>query len=199
MEKNIFQKVKELVPIREAAEKYGLTVNSRGLSPCPFHPDKTPSLKYYDDSFYCFGCQAAGDVISLVARLDGTGNFEAAKKLAADFGIDIGKGSYAGEYLRDPGQDLMKKYKQAEDAFFRTYSAYYRKLREWLEKYSPKDPEEKPDPKFSLAANQITPIGEFLEQYIHMTDEEKIKAIEDRRKEYREIGTLISKEQQGKE
>ena len=34
---------------------------------CPFHSEKTPSFYVYPDtqSFYCFGCQAAGDAISL--------------------------------------------------------------------------------------------------------------------------------------
>lgn len=34
---------------------------------CPFHSDDTPSLGIYVDtqSFYCFGCQAWGDVINL--------------------------------------------------------------------------------------------------------------------------------------
>ena len=29
---------------------------------CPFHNDRTPSMKV-DSRFYCFGCGASGDVI----------------------------------------------------------------------------------------------------------------------------------------
>ena len=37
---------------------------------CPFHSEKTPSFYVYPatQSFYCFGCQAAGDAISFVKR-----------------------------------------------------------------------------------------------------------------------------------
>ena len=37
---------------------------------CPFHNEKTPSFVVYPDtqSFYCFGCGAAGDVINFVRK-----------------------------------------------------------------------------------------------------------------------------------
>ena len=37
---------------------------------CPFHNEKTPSFVVYPDtqSFYCFGCGAAGDVIGFVRK-----------------------------------------------------------------------------------------------------------------------------------
>ena len=43
----------------------GLTVNSAGFIKCPFHEDKTNSLKVYAGSkgFYCFGCNTGGSVI----------------------------------------------------------------------------------------------------------------------------------------
>ena len=44
--------------------------NSKGL--CPFHSEKTPSFTVYGDtsSFYCFGCQAGGDVITFISRIE---------------------------------------------------------------------------------------------------------------------------------
>ena len=36
---------------------------------CPFHDDKNPSMKV-DRRFHCFGCQADGDVIDFVSRLE---------------------------------------------------------------------------------------------------------------------------------
>ena len=49
------------------------------------------SMKLNERYFYCFGCGATGDVIDLVARLFGLSSFEAAQKLAQNFGIDPDK------------------------------------------------------------------------------------------------------------
>ena len=57
----------------------------------PFHDDRHPSMKLNRDYFYSFGCGATGDVIDFVARLFGLSSYEAAKKLAYDFGIDPDK------------------------------------------------------------------------------------------------------------
>ena len=52
---------------------------------CPFHNEKTPSFVVYPDtqSFYCFGCGAAGDVISFVRKYNNLGYVESVKQLAA--------------------------------------------------------------------------------------------------------------------
>lgn len=44
---------------------------SRARAVCPFHPDKTPSLTFFENtqSWYCFGCQKGGDTISFVREL----------------------------------------------------------------------------------------------------------------------------------
>lgn len=59
----IFEAVKSTVTSRMAAEHFGLSVSRNGMVCCPFHDDWHPSMKFYDDHFHCFGCQATGDVI----------------------------------------------------------------------------------------------------------------------------------------
>ena len=83
----LFRTVKAAVTARQAAEAYGLKINRAGMACCPFHQDKTPSMKLNDNYYYCFGCQKSGDVIDLVAHLFGLSLGDAAKKLAYDFGI----------------------------------------------------------------------------------------------------------------
>ena len=51
---------------------------------CPFHADKNPSMKV-DRSFHCFGCQADGDVIDFISRLETVSPKEAALMLAQTF------------------------------------------------------------------------------------------------------------------
>ena len=58
---------------------------------CPFHNEKTPSFVVYPDtqSFYCFGCGAAGDVISFVRKYNNLGYVETIKQLASRVGMPL--------------------------------------------------------------------------------------------------------------
>ncbi len=71
---------------------------SKGL--CPFHSEKTPSFHVYHEnqSFYCFGCGAGGDVISFIMRIENLGYIEALKFLAERAGIP-----FPEEEREDPG------------------------------------------------------------------------------------------------
>ena len=84
----IYEIIKAAISVKQAAKHYGLNVNRNGMACCPFHNDRHPSLKLNEDYFFCFGCGAKGDVIDLVARLFDLSSYEAAQKLAADFGLD---------------------------------------------------------------------------------------------------------------
>ena len=83
---NVFEAVKNNVTPRQAAEMYGIRVNRHGMTVCPFHNDKNPSMKV-NIRFHCFACQADGDAVDFVSRLFGLPCKEAAMKLADDFGI----------------------------------------------------------------------------------------------------------------
>lgn len=56
---------------------------------CPFHSEKTPSFYVYPDtqSFYCFGCGAAGDVIGFTKKINSIDYVEAVKLLAGRSGM----------------------------------------------------------------------------------------------------------------
>jgi DNA primase len=58
---------------------------------CPFHDEKTPSLNVTPARglWYCFSCQAGGDVIAFVRQIDNLGFAEAVEKLAARAGIEL--------------------------------------------------------------------------------------------------------------
>ena len=57
---NVFEAVKQSVTTRQAASFYGIRVGRNGMVCCPFHNDRTPSMKV-DSRFYCFGCGASGE------------------------------------------------------------------------------------------------------------------------------------------
>ena len=97
---NVFEVVKENVTARQAAEAYGLKVGRTGMACCPFHSDKSPSMKL-DERYYCFGCGATGDAVDLTAKLFGIGLREAAVKLAEDFGLNYDSRCAAFNSFRD--------------------------------------------------------------------------------------------------
>ena len=78
---DIVELVGSYVQLKRKGRLYG------GL--CPFHSEKTPSFYVYPDtqSFYCFGCQAAGDAISFVKKINNISSGEAIKMLASRAGM----------------------------------------------------------------------------------------------------------------
>ncbi len=64
-------------------------VNLKGL--CPFHSEKTPSFTVYPgtQSYYCFGCGAAGDVITFVMKEENLDYRNALEFLARRAGIAL--------------------------------------------------------------------------------------------------------------
>ena len=89
---NVFEAAKAAVPLRKAAECYGLRILPNGMACCPFHEDRHPSLKLNEDYFFCFGCGAHGDVIDFTAGLFGLSLQDAVEKLTNDFGIGTTRG-----------------------------------------------------------------------------------------------------------
>lgn len=84
--------VKRVVSMRAAAERYGLHIVRGGYISCPFHMEKTPSLKLYDQpgkGFYCYGCNTGGSVIDFVMQLFQLDFRAAVVRLATDFGISV--------------------------------------------------------------------------------------------------------------
>lgn len=77
--------------------------NLKGL--CPFHSEKTPSFTVYPStqSFYCFGCGAAGDVISFVMRAENLDYVSAVEALAKRAGIDLPDFDDANVYGKPSG------------------------------------------------------------------------------------------------
>ena len=86
-------RVKEAASIVEVVSAY-TDLRQRGKDwwgNCPFHDENTPSFKVnpVDNLYYCFGCQAKGDVLTFVQEKEGLGFPEALESLADRFGIEL--------------------------------------------------------------------------------------------------------------
>lgn len=56
--------------MRDILERNGIKVNRNGFINCPFHTEKTASMKVYPNSFHCFGCGVSGDIFDMEMQLN---------------------------------------------------------------------------------------------------------------------------------
>ena len=166
---NQFESVKAAVPLRQAAENYGLELRRNGMTCCPFHEDAHPSLKLNEDYFFCFGCGASGDVIDFTARLFGISLKDAARKLSADFGISA---ETKQVFIRQNPSRLE------ELRCRRALTDYLHLLKEWKTQYAPKTPEDSLDDRFVESCQQYDRIAGLLEMLDETAPTERKHAVE---------------------
>ncbi|MDY4507190.1 MAG: CHC2 zinc finger domain-containing protein [Candidatus Faecousia sp.] len=153
---NQFERVKAAVTLRQAAKAYGLRVLPNGMTCCPFHEDKHPSLKLNEDYFFCFGCGASGDIIDFTARLFGLSPYAAAKKLETDFGIGAEHGSLTFPTHAEPTRDR-------ERLCICVLRDYLRQLRIWQLRYRPEKLGDKLHPRFAEAMKALSTVNHLLD------------------------------------
>ena len=176
---DLFTQIKMAVSVKEAAEYYGLEVNRGSMICCPFHADRTPSMKLNEDYFYCFGCGAHGDVIEFTSKLFGISALDAAKKLAADFGINGEKPSILAKLQRGKSQA------EAERRCFRVLGDYLRILQDWKTNCAPQSPEDAIDPRYAEACHMLERIENMLDILTLGTPKERAEVVADLQKDDR--------------
>ena len=88
------QSVKQQADIVKVIESY-IRLRKAGAQRftglCPFHKEKTPSFSVHagQQFYYCFGCQATGDVFSFVAKIENVSFPEAVRVVAQKCGIPL--------------------------------------------------------------------------------------------------------------
>ena len=89
MQIDAVQRIKSVLKMRDVLVRYGYEENERGFMCCPFHNEKTPSMKVYEKDFHCFGCHEHGDVITFVQKIFGISFQDTLKKIDTDFSLNI--------------------------------------------------------------------------------------------------------------
>jgi len=176
---DLFTQIKMAVSVKEAAEYYGLEVNRGNMVCCPFHNDRTPSMKLNEEYFYCFGCGAHGDVVALTAQLFDLPPAEAAKKLAADFGIVEQKPSVLTKLKRSKSQAEL------ESRSFRVLGDYLQILQDWKAHCAPQSPEDAIDPRYAEACHMLERIENMLDILTYGTPRERAEVVTDLQKDNR--------------
>lgn len=189
---NVFDAVKQSVTTRQAAELYGVKVRRNNMASCPFHKDKTPSMKV-DKRFHCFGCGADEDVIDFVSRLYGISSLEAAQKIASDFGISYDVKSA----VTKPKKIICRKtdaqiYAEAEQRCFRVLSDYYHLLKKWEIDYAPSIDDETWHPLFVEALQKKSHLEYLLDILVFGEIEEKALLVMEYGKEVASLEQRIS-------
>lgn len=166
---NVFEAVKTSINTREAAERYGVEVNRHGKALCPFHNDRNPSLFVDDDHYYCYACGEHGDVIDFTAKLHGLTVYDAAKKLAYDFGITQDKPPDKALQEKQHRKSEAQRLRENEKLCFSALMEYYKLLQEWMVVYAPRAPEDDVDSRFAEACHWLSYV-EFLVDLLIMGD-----------------------------
>lgn len=173
---NLYDQLKTHLAPRCVTERYGPPIHRGDMICCPFHDDKTPSMKLYDDHFYCFGCQKSGDVIDLAAQLLGLTNHEAAKRLASDFGI---AGEVSAQLVRTTPYEHSRQFYEDEQECYLALLDYLKLIEHWEKKYPPTSQIVTPDPRFIEACQMKSYVDYLCDIFITGSTKERVIAIRD--------------------
>lgn len=78
--------IKKIYSMQDIIYKCGLGhPNRAGFIRCPFHNEKTASMKIYRDSYYCFGCGASGDIFTFLQEFYGISFKDAFRMLGGSY------------------------------------------------------------------------------------------------------------------
>ncbi|MBQ0102461.1 MAG: DNA primase, partial [Firmicutes bacterium] len=109
---DIHMVISERVTLKKAGSVY--------LGLCPFHSEKTPSFTVFPKtaSYFCFGCQAGGDVISFTMATENLTYVEALKSLADRSGIVIPEDEKEKYVSSGPSKDRILSLNKDAARFF---------------------------------------------------------------------------------
>jgi DNA primase len=106
---------------------------------CPFHDERTPSFSVdpSEKLYYCFGCQAGGDVFTFLQEKEGMEFREAVEQLADRYGVEVGfDAADAAEDERRRDRDRLYELLRKTSGFYERYlwdSGEAAKARAYLE------------------------------------------------------------------
>lgn len=126
---DVIQAIKSRISLADMARRYVelRSVGSRLVAPCPFHQETKPSFSINEEqgTFYCFGCQASGDIFDFYGRLNGLDFKETLAALAEEAGIrlDTYRSDPHARQQRSQKRDMMKMHELAASHFHSNLSS----------------------------------------------------------------------------
>ncbi|WP_418764717.1 DNA primase [Mailhella sp.] len=126
---DVIQAIKSRISLADMARRYVelRSVGSRLVAPCPFHQETKPSFSINEEqgTFYCFGCQASGDIFDFYGRLNGLDFKETLAALAEEAGIqlDAYRTDPHARQQRSQKRDMLKMHELAASHFHSNLSS----------------------------------------------------------------------------
>lgn len=131
--------------------KYGIEIDKKGFTCCPFHNEKTASFRVYKDgTFHCFGCGAHGDVITFVMKMQNISFKYACLMLDRDISYSEQRNI---ERIKRKANQKQSQRKSSLDSYWEAFDNW-KYNEELIELFKPSNPEEIPNSIFLLALNQ---------------------------------------------
>lgn len=129
--------IKVIVSMAEVIGKYGIRINRKGFINCPFHNEKTASMKIYKDSYYCFGCGATGDIFTFVQDYENLTFQEALESLGGSEKTSFTTSRKAKSAVRERDQRIAwQRKEELRMRGIRMYITAYRQIIRTEEPYS---------------------------------------------------------------
>ncbi len=152
------------------ARRYGYDPNRAGCISCPFHHEKTPSLKIYTSpgrGFYCYGCGAGGSVIDFVMMTLNISYQAAVVRINADFGLGMTAEKPNPSELRKWRQEQAEKLRgrQLYEAEYTAMTSAFRRLWFAFKEKSPATLDGPIDPEWIEACHRLPVLQHWFDEH----------------------------------
>ena len=77
------------VSSHQIASLYAFKPDRGGYISCPFHTEKTASLKLHKSGWYCYGCGRGGDAITFVMLMEDCSYIDAVKAIDQQLSLGL--------------------------------------------------------------------------------------------------------------
>ena len=131
-----------------------------------------------DDHYHCYACGEHGDVIDLTAKLYSLSLYDAAKKLAYDFGITQDKPPTKAMQEKQNRKSEAQQLRENEKLCFSALMVYYKLLQEWMVVYAPRTPEDDVDSRFAEACHWLSYVEYLVDTLISGDSYERTEIID---------------------
>ena len=159
--------IHDSISMTDIVKKYGFEPNRAGFICCPFHLEKTASLKIYkgDRGWHCFGCGRNGDVIEFVKLFFNVDFSTAIGIIDNDFNLGLTKKPTLTQFRRMServrvAEEKRKEEKSKEKRYWEIFDRW-KLYSDNIVKFAPKCPDEEYDDRFVEACHKL-PYTEYL-------------------------------------